>query len=140
MSPIQGSSQGSTSSLAEVFDFSTGQLIQEFGYDDDVDMDLRDAIEDAVDEDLEDEDSQEIVDAVIVWWREGDGDLVDTLVDSLATLVAGGPVWVLTPKAGRPGHVDPVDIQDAAKVAGLRYMKAVSLAGGWGATRLASRA
>ena len=37
------------------------------------------------------------------WWRAGDGDLVDTLVDPLTTLTEGGVVWVLTPKSGRAG-------------------------------------
>ena len=49
----------------------------------------------------------------------GDGDLVDTLVDSLTTLTEGGVVWVLTPKSGRDGYVSPADIQDAAPTAGL---------------------
>lgn len=129
----------STQNFAEVFEFEQGQIVQEFGYDDDVDLDLRDAIEDLIDADLEDEDSQEIVDGVIVWWRDGDGDLVDQLVDALGSLVAGGPVWVLTPKATRPGHVEPADIADAAKIAGLRAMNAVSLSKDWSGTRLASR-
>src|SRR5699024_8055134 len=59
----------------QVLTFTSGQIVQEFGYDDDVDHDLRDAIEDLLGEDLEDGDSQEIVDDVIMWCREGDGDL-----------------------------------------------------------------
>ncbi|MDO5645001.1 MAG: DUF3052 domain-containing protein [Dermabacter sp.] len=136
MSPAEALSE---KQLAEVFEFHKGQLVQELGYDDDVDLTLRDGIEDLIDADLEDEDSQEIVDGVIVWWRAGDGDLVDALVDSLSTLVAGGPVWVLSPKPGRPGHVEPADIMEAASVAGLRAMNAVSLAKDWSGTRLASR-
>ncbi|MFV8401918.1 DUF3052 domain-containing protein [Dermabacter hominis] len=135
MSPVAASSDN----LAEVFEFHEGQLVQEFGYDNDVDLDLRDAIEDLIDADLEDEYSREIVDGVIMWWRDGDGDLTDALVDCLSSLVAGGPVWLLTPKPGRPGHVDPADIQEAANTAGLRGMNAVSLAPDWSGTRLASR-
>ncbi|GAA1331569.1 MULTISPECIES: DUF3052 domain-containing protein [Brachybacterium] len=118
---------------------STGQIVQEFGYDDDVDLDLRDAIEDAIGEELEDEDCQEIVDAVIMWWREEDGDLTDALVDTLTTLTAGGPIWLLLPKAGRDGHVTPGEVQEAAGTAGLRVMSTVSLAADWTGTRLASR-
>ena len=70
--------------------FKDGDLIQEFGYDDDVDFDLRDDIEDLTGSELLDEDDHEVVDAAILWWRAGDGDLVDTLVDSLTTLTEGG--------------------------------------------------
>ncbi|MBP2407537.1 hypothetical protein JOF44_000440 [Brachybacterium fresconis] len=119
--------------------FTSGQIVQEFGYDDDVDHDLRDAIEDLLGEDLEDEDSQEIVDGVIMWWRDGDGDLTDAMVDTLTTLAPGAPVWVLTPKAGRDGHVAPGDIQESAGIAGLRVMSSMSLAPDWTGTRLASR-
>ena len=67
----------SSSSLSEVLNFTSGQIVQEIGYDDDVDLELRDAIEDLIGGELEDEDTQEIVDAVVLWWREGDGDLTD---------------------------------------------------------------
>lgn len=129
----------STSNLSEVLNLTTGQIVQEIGYDDDVDLDLRDAIEDIIGEDLEDEDTQEIVDAVILWWREGDGDLTDAMVDTLRNIDSGAPVWVFTPKAGRAGHVNPAEVQDAAETAGLRVMSSVSLAPEWTGTRLASR-
>jgi hypothetical protein len=114
--------------------------VQEIGYDDDVDLTLRDAIEDLIGGDLEDEDTQEIVDAVVLWWREDDGDLTDALVDSLRNIEAGAPVWLLTPKAGRPGHVAPGEVQESAEIAGLRVMSSLSLAADWTGTRLASRA
>ena len=123
---------------AEVLGFTTGQLVQEIGYDDDVDLELRDAMEDLIGAELEDEDCQEIVDAV-VWWREEDGDLTDALVDSLTTLDAGAPIWLLSPKAGRDGHVSPAEVQEAAETAGLRVMSSMSLAKDWTGTRLASR-
>lgn len=137
MSP--SSDVNATSSPVEVMALSTGQIVQEFGYDDDVDLDLRDAIEDAIGEELEDEDCQEIVDAVIMWWREEDGDLTDALINTLTTLTAGGPIWLLLPKAGRDGHVTPGEVQEAAGTAGLRVMSTVSLAADWTGTRLASR-
>ena len=89
--------------VAEKLGFKNGDLIQEFGYDDDVDFDLRDDIEDLTGSELLDEDDHDVVDAVIFWWRDGDGDLVDTLMDSLTTLSETGVVWVLTPKSGRQG-------------------------------------
>ncbi len=126
--------------VAEEFGFTHDQIIQEFGYDEDVDLDLRDAIEDLIDSDLEDEDSQEIVDGVIIWHRSDDGDLVDVLQDAIANLDAGGAIWVLTPKAGRNTHVEPAVIMESAELTGLRAMNTLSVAENWTATRLASRA
>ena len=127
------------SAIAEALNLTTGQIVQEIGYDDDVDHDLRDAIEDLIGDEMEDEDTQEIVDAVVLWWREDDGDLTDALVDTLRNIEAGAPVWLLTPKAGRDGHVMPCDVQESAEIAGLRVMSTLSLATDWTGTRLASR-
>ena len=52
-------------------------MIQEFGYDSDVDDEFRFAVEDHTGTELEDEDYTGGADAVLLWWREGDGDLVD---------------------------------------------------------------
>ena len=120
--------------------FAAGQVILELGYDDDVDDDLRMQIEDTGEGDLEDEDYGDVVDGVLLWWREEDGDLTDALVDSLRNIEAGAPVWLLTPKAGRPGHVAPGEVQESAEIAGLRVMSSLSLAADWTGTRLASRA
>ncbi len=116
--------------------FTSGQVVQELGYDDDVDFDLRDAIGDVTGSDLVDEDFEETVDAVLLWWREDDGDLVDALVDSLASLADGGVVWLMTPKQGRPGHVEPSDIGEAAPTAGLSQTSSISAAPDWSGTRL----
>jgi hypothetical protein len=83
--------------------------------------------------------TSEVVDAVIIWWREGDGDLVDELMDALTYLSETGPIWVLTPKVGRDGHVEPSDIQDAAPIAGLSVTSTIALAKDWTATRLVAR-
>ncbi|WP_058234089.1 DUF3052 domain-containing protein [Devriesea agamarum] len=133
------SPDAATSASAQLFGFTVGQIVQEIGYDADVDLDLRDAIEDTIDSDLEDEDTQEIVDAVIIWWRDDDGDLVDQLVDALAPLAPGAPIWLLVPKAGRPGHVEPAIIEESADLAGLKAMSSVSAAPDWSATRLGAR-
>src|SRR6476659_1307457 len=125
--------------VAEKLGFKNGDLIQEFGYDDDVDFDLRDDIEDLTGSELVDEDDHEVVDAVILWWRSDDGDLVDTLVGSRTTLTEGGVVWVLTPKSGRVGYVSPADIQDAAPTAGLHYTTSAAVSKDWSAPRLVTR-
>ena len=116
------------------------QLILEVGFDQsDCDQIIRDAINTKTGNKFLDATSQEVVDAVILWWRDGDGDLVDELMDGLAYLSEAGPIWVLTPKAGRELHVEPSDIQDAAPIAGLSQTSTIALAGDWSATRLVAR-
>lgn len=113
-----------------------GSLVQEFGYDEDVDFDLRDALEDFIGSELLDEDDQDVVDGVLLWWRAEDGDLVDGLMDVLATLDEGGMVWLLTPKPGREGHVPPVEVEEASPLAGLHVTTSESLSREWAAARL----
>jgi hypothetical protein len=116
--------------------FTTGMVVQELGWDSDTDDSLRVAIEDAIDADMVDGDYGNVVDAVVLWWREDDGDLVDGLVDSLTDLVGGGAIWLLTPKVGRPGAVDAADIAEAAPIAGLAQTTTVAVSKDWAATRL----
>ena len=116
-----------------------GQVVQEIGYDDDCDDRLRESVEQLTGSAIVDEDHDDVVDAVLLWWREGDGDLVDALVDSLVSLDDGGVVWLLTPKAGRDGHVEPGDIGDAAPTAGLHQTSSISAAVDWSGTRLVAR-
>ncbi|MGH3414061.1 MAG: DUF3052 domain-containing protein [Marmoricola sp.] len=113
-----------------------GMTVQELGWDEDVDDDLRVSLEDAIDADLVDGDHGDVVDAVLLWWRDGDGDLVDALVDSLTDLVGGGAIWVMTPKIGRAGAVEPSEISEAAPVAGLATTTTVAVSKDWAATRL----
>lgn len=130
---------GTQRGVADRLGVKPGQLVQEVGYDDDVDEALRGAIAQATGGDILDEDTDDVVDVVLLWWREGDGDLVDALVDALTPLSAGGVVWVLTPKAGRPGHVEPSDITEAAPTAGLSQTSSVSAAPDWSGVRLVAR-
>jgi hypothetical protein len=82
------------------------------------------------------DESDDVVDVVLLWWREGDGDLVDALVDSLTNLADSGVIWLLTPKAGREGHVEPSDIEESAPTAGLSSTRSTSAAPEWSGTRL----
>ena len=116
-----------------------GQVVQELGYDEDCDEELRQSVKALTGSDLVDEDFDDVVDAVLLWWRDDDGDLVDALVDSLVSLGAGGVVWLLTPKPGRPGHVEPGEIGDAAPTAGLHATSSISAGTEWSGTRLATR-
>jgi hypothetical protein len=125
--------------LAERLGIQQGQVVQVVGADDpdDVDTDLlEDVAARAGTELIYSEDSDDVVDMVLLWWREGDGDLVDALVDSLTNLGDNGVVWLLTPKAGRDGHVEPSDIDEAAPTAGLSSTRSTSAAPEWSGTRL----
>ncbi|BAU82928.1 DUF3052 domain-containing protein [Streptomyces laurentii] len=117
--------------------FEPGQVVQEIGYDDnDVDHDLREGIESIIGQDLVDEDYDDVADVVLLWFRDEDGDLTDGLVDSIGLLEDGGQIWLLTPKTGRDGYIEPSDINDAAQTAGLSQTKSISVAKDWVGTRL----
>ena len=125
--------------LAEKLGIQPGHVVQVLGRRDDVDEELlADVAARAGTELVLTEDSDDVVDVVLLWWREGDGDLVDALVDSLTNLADSGDVWLLTPKAGRAGHVEPSDIDEAAPTAGLSSTRSTSAAPEWSGTRLVS--
>jgi hypothetical protein len=111
------------------------QIVQELGWDDDTNDDIRADVEDACGSELLDEEADEVIDVVLLWWRDGDGDLVDRLMDAITPLADDGIVWVLTPKTGKPGHVLPADIAEAAPTAGLMQTSSANL-GDWIGSRL----
>ena len=77
------------------------QVVQELGWDEDTDDDIRADIEDACGGELLDEDADEVIDVVLLWWRDVDGDLVDRLMDAITPLADDGVIWVVTPKTGQ---------------------------------------
>jgi len=113
-----------------------GLTVQEIGYDSDTDEELRNAAAEVIGGDLVDEDFDDVVDVVLMWWRDDDGDLVDALVDAIAPLTDHGVVWLLTPKPGRDGHIEAEDIADAAPTAGLQQTSTISAGQNWQGTRL----
>lgn len=113
-----------------------GQTVQEIGWDEDVDEDLRSQIEKDCGSELLAEDAQEVVDIVVLWFREDDDDLPDALVDSLTTLADNGVVWLLTPKSGQEGHIEPYEIAEAASTAGLQQTTSISAGPNWQGIRL----
>ncbi len=140
-----GSTAGpkSRATKTESLGFASGQVVQEFGYDGDVDGTLRGAIEAATGTGLVDEEYGDVTDGAILWWREEDGDLLDltdALMDAQSSLDNGGLIWVLTPKSGRTGHVQPRDVEEAARTAGMHATSAIAAAPGWSGIRLAARA
>lgn len=119
--------------------FTPGELVLEIGFGEDSDQKLRGEITMVTGTDFLEGETSDVVDAVLLWWRDGDGDLVDELMDVMTYLTETGPIWILTPKAGRYGHVEPSDIQDAAPLAGLSQTQTLAVAQDWTATRLVAR-
>ena len=87
-----------------------GITVQEINYDTDVDEGLRLAVEEIIGGETVDEDYDDVVDVVLMWWREEDGDLADGLLDAIGPLADHGVVWLLTPKPGVEGHIEAEDI------------------------------
>jgi hypothetical protein len=114
---------------------SSGQIVQELGWDDDVDDVLRAAIEDTIGTELVEE-AMEPVDVVLLWWRADDGDLIDGLVDAITDLAESGYLWLLTPKVGRSGFVDASDINEGAITAGLSLTHTVPVSQDWTASKM----
>ncbi|CAM4085467.1 DUF3052 domain-containing protein [Tsukamurella strandjordii] len=122
-------------SYAQKMGLQPGNIVQEIGWDEDTDDDLRLSIEELTGAEMLDEDTDDVVDVVVLWWRDDDGDLVDTLMDVITPLSDDGYVWVLSPKTGQPGHVQPSEIAEAAPTAGLTQTSSTNL-GTWIGSRL----
>jgi hypothetical protein len=129
---------GRASDIAGKLGVEQGQVVQELGWDEDVDEAVRDAVEERCGDELLDEDADDVIDLVLLWWREGDGDLADALINAIGPLADNGVIWVLTPKTGRSGHVEPSEIAEAALPAGLSQTSNVSVGDSWAGARLVS--
>nr|WP_240979715.1 DUF3052 domain-containing protein [Streptomyces sp. HNM0574] len=116
--------------------FKPEMVVQELGYDDDTEQALREGIEAITGTELVDEDHDDVADAVILWFRDEDGDLTDALVDATTLIDAGAPVWLMTPKTGRPGYVEPSEIGEASQTAGLAQTSNVNAGKDWTGSRL----
>lgn len=114
-------------------------VVQEFGHDADVCDALRRAIMSVTGEDLVDEDYGDVTDAAIVWFRDGDDDLADLLMDVQSLIDGSALVVLLTPKAGRPGHVFPRDVLEASSLAGLHATSTFVVDESWTATQLGEK-
>ncbi|WP_414120206.1 DUF3052 domain-containing protein [Corynebacterium nuruki] len=115
---------------AAMMDIVKGQVVQELGWDEDADSSISEALENELGDPLLDDETDEVVDAVLLWWRDDDGDLIDGLVDAGRNLGDDGSIWLLTPAAGTAGTVDPGEIAESAQVAGMVQTKSTRL-GGW---------
>src|SRR6478672_3024657 len=77
---VSPSAGGADVQLGDRLGLKPGMVVQELGWDEDVDDSVREMIENAIDADLVDGDHGDVVDLVLLWWRDDDGDLVDALV------------------------------------------------------------
>jgi len=128
---------GQAESVAVRLGLKAGDVVGEIGYDDDVDHELRAAVERIIASDLLDEDADDVLDAVLLWWRQEDGDMTDALVDAITLLADTGVIWLLTPKTGLDGYVEPSDIAEATRTAGLSQTTTVPGGAEWMTARLA---
>lgn len=133
MSNAPGSTKAT--SIVAALGITKGQVIQELGWDEDVDEELRSAVLDTLGEDFVYE-AIEAVDVVLLWWRDEDGDLGDGLVDALTDLTDRGHIWLMTPRTGRDGYVDAADLAEAALTAGLALANTASVSQDWQAHKL----
>lgn len=121
---------------ADRLGINVGMVVQQLGHDDDADDELLAEVVARTGTELVPEDSDDVVDIVLLWFREDDGDLVDALMDARIRLADNGAIWLLTPKSGRDGHVEPSDVLDAAPTAGLTQTSTVSASRDWSAAKL----
>lgn len=117
----------------------SGTVIQLRGWDDDCDDELLRGVARAAGAEPVADDYDDVVDVVLMWWRDDDGDLVDELLDAVPMLADKGAIWLVTPKPGRDGHVEPEEIAEAAPTVGLRVTANISAAADWNGTRLVPR-
>jgi hypothetical protein len=135
---VGGTEHGVDAGAVGRLGFRSGQIVIEFGYDEDADEDFRESVEDLTGSPLEDEDYDGVVDVALLWWRDGDGDLTDDLVDTTALLEEGGFLVLLTPGKGRPDRVEAFNVQEACSTSGLTASGGVPV-GEWVAQRLVGR-
>ena len=138
MVDIPGATKNGVQDYAKTLGIKAGHTVQEVGWDDDCDSAISEAVEDAIGADLLYEDSYELCDVVLLWWRDDDGDLVDELVDAVRPLADHGRIWLLSPAAGTKGELAPGVVSESAQLAGLVQTKAERL-GSWQGSCLVQR-
>ncbi len=120
---------------ADLLGLAPGMVVEEVGWDEDVDATLRDDIMDIIDADMVEE-ALEGVDVVVLWWRDDDGDVTDGLVEAMTDLAPTGYIWLMTPKVGRAGFIEASDLAEGALTAGLSLTGSVNVSADWQATKV----
>ncbi|MFF8271423.1 DUF3052 family protein [Streptomyces sp. NPDC016562] len=101
------------------------------GWGEDADDDLRKSIATV----LVDDETDEIADVVLLWFREDDGAMRNQLSEARVSLSADGGIWSVTAKAGLHGYLESVAIT-TAKSASLSHARTTSAGQGWTGTYL----
>ena len=127
--------RGKVGAAASRLGLAKDAVVQVVGWDDDCDEEFLAQVKELVAE-LIVGDATDVVDGVLVWWRDDDSDLADGLLDALAMLADDGVVWLFTPRPGRPGHMSGSEVKEAVQVAGLQVTSSISVGADWQATRL----
>ena len=122
--------------LAYRLGFEADLVVRELGLADDADQGLRTSITSAIGADMVDTSYDEEVDAVVLWLREGDGDLLATLVDASAGLAPSSLVLVLTPTAGHPGYIERSDMFEISETASHSITNPTAIGTRWSAWRM----
>lgn len=135
MSPTPAHEAG----IAERLGLKHGQIVMESGVGDDADEEIRDAVVACIGEEMVGEGTDEVVDVVLLWYRDGDEDLADVLVDSISPLADDGYIWLLTPKRGQDDYVEPTEFGEAATIAGLSQTSIATVGHQWSAFRFVGR-
>ncbi|WP_080793948.1 DUF3052 domain-containing protein [Corynebacterium pacaense] len=138
MADAPGAVKQGAQDYAQLLGIQSGHSVQEVGWDNDCDSLISESIEDVIGEELLDEETDELCDVVLLWWRESDGDLVDGLVDCIRSLADNGRIWLLSPGAGKPEALASGVISESAQLAGLVQTKAERL-GEWQGSCLVQR-
>ena len=73
--------------------FTLGMVVQERGWDEDTDDDPVSPSRTPSTPEMLDEDSDDVADVVVLWWRDDDGDLVDGPDQRDSPLADDGFVW-----------------------------------------------
>ncbi len=120
---------------AELLGLEPGMVVEEVGWDEDVDSVLRDHIMDIIDADMVEE-ALEGVDAVLLWWRDDDGEVADGLVEAMTDLSPTGYIWLMTPKVGRDGFIEASDLDEGAVTAGLALTGTANVSAEWQAHKV----
>ena len=120
---------------AELLGLEPGMVVEELGWDEDVDAGLRDDIMDIIDADMVEE-ALEGVDVVLLWWRDDDGEVADGLVEAMTDLAPQGYIWLLTPKVGRGGFLEASDLAEGAVTAGLSLTGTANVCSEWQAHKV----
>ncbi|WP_130865310.1 DUF3052 domain-containing protein [Acidipropionibacterium timonense] len=115
--------------------FESGQVVQELGWDEDVDEDLRQLVMDTIDGELV-EDCLDAVDVVWMWLRREDDEVADALVDAMRDLSDEGFILLVTPKVGRDGAIDPSDLAEGAETAGMVLTSTYNVSDDWQAHKV----